>query len=115
MPGGGHFATTGQIPYQYYLNNAGDITFIAALDTVDNNKMADTGLYLVSHGKTQLVARTGSDIPGIGTVAHVNSPSYLSPVPSNLQAGGIINDRGQIFFEVILTDGAGALLVATPK
>ena len=87
----------------------------AALDTADANGVADTGLYLVSHGKTQVVARTGTFIPHIGTVAHVNSPSFLSPVPSSLQAGGIINDRGQIFFEVILTDGTGVLLVATPR
>jgi hypothetical protein len=113
LPGGGHFATTASIPYQYYLNNAGDITFVAALDTVHGG-VADTGLYLVSHGKTQVVARTGAFIPHVGTVAHVNSPSFLSPVPSSLQAGGIINDRGQIFFEVILTDGTGVLLVATP-
>ncbi len=68
-----------QIPYQYYLNNAGDITFVAALDTADANGVADTGLYLVSHGKIRLVARSGSDLPGVGTVAHVNSPSFLSP------------------------------------
>ena len=113
LPGGGHFATTASIPYQYYLNNAGDITFVAALDTVDSDGVADTGLYLVSRGKTQLVARTGSDIPSVGTVAHVNSPAYVKSGP--LQAGGIINDRGQIFFEVILNDGTGVLLVATPK
>ena len=115
LPGGGHFATTASIPYQYYLSNAGDITFVAALDTADANGVADTGLYLVSHGKTQVVARTGTFIPHIGTVAHVNSPSFSGPMmPSSLQAGGIINDRGQIFFEVILTDGTGVLLVATP-
>jgi hypothetical protein len=112
LPGGGHFATTASIPYQYYLNNAGDITFVAALDTVHGG-VADTGLYLVSHGKTQVVARTGAFIPGVGTVADVNSPAYVTSGP--LQAGGIINDRGQIFFEVILTDGTGVLLVATPK
>ena len=79
--------------------------------------MADTGLYLVSHGKIRLVARSGSDLPGVGTVAHVNSPSFSGPVPSSLQAGGIINDRGQIFFEVILADtqNTGVLLVATPR
>ena len=52
LPGGGHFVTTASIPYQYYLNNAGDITFVAALDTADANGMADTGLYVVSHGKS---------------------------------------------------------------
>lgn len=115
LPGGGHFATTAAIPYQYYLNNAGDITFVAALDTADANGVTDTGLYSVSHGKTRLVARSGSDLPGVGTVADVNSPSFSGPMmPSSLQAGGIINDRGQIFFEVILTDGSGVLLVATP-
>jgi hypothetical protein len=113
LPGGGKFATTASIPYQYYLNNAGDVTFVAALDTVDGDGVADTGLYMVSHGKTRLVARTGSDIPGIGTVAHVNSPAYVKSGP--LQAGGIINDGGQIFFEVVLTNNKGVLLVATPR
>ena len=111
LPGGGNFATTAGIPYQYYLNNAGDITFVAALDTVHGG-VADTGLYLVSHGKTQVVARTGTFIPRVGTVADVNSPGFVG---SGLQAGGIINDRGQIFFEVVLTDGTGVLLVATPR
>ncbi|MGH7064597.1 MAG: DUF7453 family protein, partial [Stellaceae bacterium] len=107
------FKTTAAIPYQYYLNNGGDITFLAALDTGNTDNEPDTGMYLVSHGKMRVVARTGTDIPGIGTVAHVNSPGLVGS--GGLQAGGIINDRGQIFFEVILTDGTGVLLVATPR
>jgi hypothetical protein len=69
---------------------------------------------LVSHGKVQLVARTGTVIPGgVGMIADINSPGFVSA--GFLQAGGIINDRGQIFFEATLTDNTGVLLVATPR
>jgi hypothetical protein len=36
LPGGGAFVTAGLLPYQYYLNNSGDISFIARLDTDTN-------------------------------------------------------------------------------
>ena len=113
LPGGGNFQTTASIPYQYYLNNPGDITFVAKLNTGNTDNEEDTGLYVVSRGNTRVVARTGTDIPRVGTVAHVNSPGFVGS--GTLQAGGAINDRGQILFEVTLTDGTGALLVATPR
>jgi hypothetical protein len=112
LPGGGNFGTASSFAYQYYLNNSGDITFICRLDTAHGG-VADTGIYLVSHGKTQLVARTGTQITGVGMIADINSPGFVNGGP--LQAGGIINNRGQIFFEATLTDNTGVLLVATPR
>jgi hypothetical protein len=121
MPGGGNLVTASTITYQYSLNNPGDTAFIGRLDTrTDFNPdgVGDTGLYVASHGSLQLVARTGTVIPHVGTVAHINAPGVvaLAPPASVMVAGGVINDRGQIFFEATLTDQtAGVLLVATPQ
>jgi hypothetical protein len=51
-----------------------------------------------------VVARTGTMIPGIGRIASV----------TGLVNGGTLNDNGQVFFWVTLTDGSGVLLLATP-
>jgi hypothetical protein len=116
MPGGGHFVTaTFFANAGYSINNPGDVTFNARLDTdVDGDGIPDTGLYLHSGGSLRLVARTGTVIPGVGTVAQINSPAFAASTGNTLFGGGTINDRGQIFFQVTLTDGRGVLLVATP-
>jgi len=119
MPGGGHFVTASQFPYAVRLNNSQQIAFIARLDTdINGDGIGDTGLYVLSKGKLQLVARTGTPIPRVGTIAHINNPLYVS-------VGGAaaaffdepaINDLGQIFFEATLADQkTGVLLVATPR
>jgi hypothetical protein len=120
MPGGGNFVTASSIAYQYSLNNPGDVAFIARLDThtpgLGNPAGAgDTGLYVASHGSLQLVAHTGTVIPGVGSVAQVNAAILSGATfPSLFAAGGAINDRGQILFEVTLIDQTtGVLLVAT--
>jgi hypothetical protein len=119
MPGGGHFVTaTFFANAGYSINNPGDVTFNARLDTdVNGDGILDTGLYLHSGGSLRLVARTGTVIPGVGTVAHVNPPSVATNPnqnPHDLFGGGAINDLGEILFQVTLTDGRGVLLVATP-
>jgi hypothetical protein len=122
MPGGGNFITASFVTYQYSLNNPGDVAFIARLDTHTTGLgnptgVGDTGLYVASHGSLRLVARTGTVIPGVGSVAQVNVPlpflldTGFSPA---FASGGAINDRGEILFVVILTDQTtGVLLVAT--
>jgi hypothetical protein len=118
LPGGGLLDTATFFAYQYGLNNLGDVTFTARLNTdVDQDGVRATGLYVLSDGSLQLVARTGTVIPGVGTVAHVNPPSVATnPTqnPHDLFGGGAINDLGEILFQVTLTDGRGVLLVATP-
>lgn len=116
MPGGGHIVTAGILANgSYSLNNRGDVAFSARLDTdVNSDGAQDTGLYLRSGGSLRLVARTGTVIPGVGTVAHINPPALSTSTGAQLSGGGAINDRGQIFFQVTLTDGTGVLLTATP-
>jgi hypothetical protein len=117
MPGGGHFVTASQFPYAVRLNNSSQIAFVARLDTDANgDNIGDTGLYVLAQGKLQLVARTGTSIPGGGTIAHINNPLYVSPGGSFFFDEPAINDRGQIFFEATLADQkTGVLLVATPR
>jgi hypothetical protein len=102
MPGGGTFMTADFFDATYDLNQSGDVSFAATLDTVNADGIADTGLYVFSKGSVRLVARTGTIIPGVGTIASVGLP------------GGVINERGQVFFFATLSDGKTVLLVATP-
>jgi len=66
LPGGDSFATAFRTTYQYGLNNDGDVSFVGKLNT------GATGLYVSSHGKLQLVARTGTVIPGLGTIDSID-------------------------------------------
>jgi hypothetical protein len=119
MPGGGHLVTAGLLAgSQNHLNNQGDIVFTAALDTdVDGDLLPDTGLYQWSHGTLSLVARTGTVLPGIGTIETLTSPSVIViPPPPTFSANGgaINNDRGEVLFSATLTDGRTVLLLETP-
>jgi hypothetical protein len=119
MPGGGVFVTASLIHgWQIHVNNAGGVVFNAALDTDDNtDDILDTGLYVWSHGSLRLVARTGTLIPGVGTIAHLgtNVPTVEEPSKVVPNSGANNNDLGQVVFGATLSDGRGVLLVATPK
>lgn len=121
MPGGGHIFTTSDYTNDYGLNNHGDISFSAALDTFHTEilggvatQVHDTGIYVVSDGKVRLVARSGTVIPGVGTVADLQNPFFVGADPQLLFGGAVINDPGQVAFQAILTDGRDALLIASP-
>jgi hypothetical protein len=110
LPGGGHMANAGNNDATYGLNNRGDVSFAATLDTDDNGDgIPDSGVYVSSRGVVRLVARTGTVIPGLGTIAYLG---YGTPIPT--ATGGMLNDRGQVLFFATLTNGNGVLLVATP-
>ncbi len=112
MPGGGTLVRASFQNSNYHLNNRGDVSFSATLDTDDNgDSIPDTGLYVFSNGSLHLVARTGTVIRGLGTIAYLGL-APLVPFPSG--TGGIISDRGQVLFFATLSDGRGVLLVATP-
>jgi hypothetical protein len=114
--------------WQIHVNNGGEVVFNAKLDIDDNEDgLPDTGLYLWSHGSLRLVARTGTVIPGVGTIAHLVM-NVLVAIPSPTlvpNSGAHNNDRGQVVFGATLcdagatpcatSDGRGVLLVATPK
>ena len=107
LPGGGNFLTASAFVGSYDLNNHGDVSFLATLDTTAANGVADTGLYVRTRGSLHLVARSGTVIPGVGKIVTVLRPD--SPF------GGVINDRGQILFTATLDNGDVVLLVATPS
>jgi len=104
MPGGGHFKQAGGFPHTAYLNNNGEITFIATLDD------GGQGLYVWKNGSLILVAKTGTTV-GSGEVIK-NLDDFGVGAASTQIA---INDHGQIVFAANLTTGSSAVLVATPR
>ena len=111
LPGGGNFVTTGFGSPQFSFNDRGEAAFAATLDTDDDGDgIPDTGVYVWSAGALQLIARTGTVVPSIGTIAHIQSPQSIG---SRLPFGGaVLNSRGDVLFEATLTNGLGVLLVA---
>lgn len=105
MPGGGHMVTATCSVLDYFFNDKGDVSFDITLDT-QTNGVPDTGLYISSRGSVRLVARTGTVIPGVGTIATVKPPFGYG--------GAMMNERGQVLFQAGLTDGAQVLLIASP-
>ena len=53
-------------------------------------------------------------IPGLGTIAHLGQFQAGTPTQPPYGSGGMINDHGQVLFNVTLTDGRGVMLVASP-
>lgn len=116
MPGGGHLRSAGFFTGEISLNNEGTISFTATLDTDDNGDgLEDTGLYTWSRGKLSLVARTGTVLPGLGTIQSFHPPEALG-FPTTF-AGAANNDRGQIVTQVTLEGEGevGVMLLATPQ
>ena len=115
MPGGGQLAFVSTYENNMGLNNSGTVAFTAGLDT------GDEGLYAWSHGSLRLIAKTGTVIPGLGTIFSLEmgaSPAPgTPPPPSGYPPGsGKLNDRGQLLFGCSLAapDGRVVLLLATP-
>ncbi len=109
MPGGGTLYVTGGGPMEYGINNAGVVSFTASLDNG-----AATGLYTWSDGVLSLVAKTGTEIPGIGTVKWLQNPQGWGGIFP--YSGAAINERGQIVFQITTVgDERGTMLLATPR
>jgi hypothetical protein len=103
LPGGGRLAFHGD----YDVNRAGTVVFEAALDTDANSDgLQDSAIYASSGGRLSLVARSGTKVPGLGTILAVQSPVYLG----GFYGGLAINDAGQVLFKATLEDGRGVLL-----
>ena len=110
MPGGGTLLTAPFFRLNYDVSNRSNaVAFAGVLDTKTNGTDNDTGLYVLSTGGLRLVARTGTVIPGIGTISALTAPGF--PIP---WSGGAVNERGQIAFAATLTDASTMLLLATP-
>jgi hypothetical protein len=116
MPGGGHLVTTSLVSEgQIFINNPGDVVFNASLDTTHNG-IPDTGVFEWSHGRLSLIARSGSVLPGVGTVDNLTFNVIVTPPPPFVvpNSGAVNNDRGQVLFGATLTDGRAVMLLDTP-
>jgi hypothetical protein len=119
MPGGGHLLSAGSSDATYFINNPGDVSFSAVLDTTNGSGVNDTGVYVYSKAKPslRLVARTGTPVLG-STIKNLGPPAAFfggtPPAAPTAQFGGIINEQGQVLFSATLADGRVALLVGTP-
>jgi hypothetical protein len=106
MDGGGQLSALGTEALrggsQLSLNDRDQVAFNA---TLDDGKQ---GLYLYSNGYPNLVAKTGTEIQGVGTIDYFQSEA----APLSFMA---LNERGQLAFAATLTDGSGVLLLATPQ
>ncbi|HKD65800.1 MAG TPA: choice-of-anchor tandem repeat NxxGxxAF-containing protein [Candidatus Binataceae bacterium] len=116
MPGGGHLLTVSFFFSTYGLNNRGDVSFLGAVDTdVNGDGLPDIGLFVWSHGVLHLVARTGTVIPGVGTVANLNYPAFVGAPPADIYDSAAINDSGEVLFDAMMADGSVVLLIAKPQ
>lgn len=113
MPGGGRFVSGGFQDGTYSQNATGQVAYSAVLDT-STGGVADNGVYLFSNGHTSVVARSGTVMRGLGTIASVGlTTTGLASAPG-AQDGGELNDNGQVLFSATLTDGRVVLVLATP-
>lgn len=115
LPGGGAFVTASPLAGTLGINKRGDVTFSASLV---RDGMPETGLYLWSRGALQLVAKTGTQIPGVGTIVQLQPPDLVGEFPFTW-TGGALNDRRQVVFTAAVDDGSGGpllgvLLLADP-
>jgi hypothetical protein len=112
MPGGGHLATASNSTLDLHLNDVGEVAFSGFLNTSNNGSgIPDSGVYVGTVDSLRLVARSGTVIPGVGTILQVGASFATPPTPSS---GAANNARGQVFFNATLTDGTVVLLLATP-
>jgi hypothetical protein len=105
MPGGGTLATTSFTITNYNINDVGQVVFNGALTNGDH------GLWVRSpNGTLQLVAKTGTTIPGVGTIDKLTFFGERAP-----NGGAVINNDGELLFGATLAGGGGVLLAALPK
>ena len=98
------------------IDNAGNVAFSAVLDAdSDHDGVDDSGVYLWSNGVIRAVVKTGTVIPKLGTVEHVNNAYDIDADPANAWPEVHINERGQILTQVIMNTGANYVVLATPK
>jgi hypothetical protein len=116
MPGGGHLVEASAFgTIDYGVNNRGEVSFGGIVDTMTNG-IPDSGVYVYSHGVIRLIARTGTVIPGAGTIAYVfpQGTGGIPYTPSTPFSGAAINDSGEVGFQATLTNKVGVLLLAKP-
>lgn len=107
LPGGGEFVTASPNAGTLDINKRGDVVFSASLV---KDGMLETGVYLWSGDSFQLVAKTGTQIPGVGSIVQLQPPDVVGKSPFTW-AGSAVNDRRQVFFTAAVDDGSGGPLL----
>lgn len=105
LPGGGMLVTASPQAGTLGINSQGDVVFGASLIS-DGKK--ETGLYMLTRGVLQLVAKTGVEIPHVGTIVQLQPSGLVGQLPFTW-TGGAINDRRQVVFMATVDDGRGSL------
>ena len=106
LPGGGRLGQGLHFDYgSQHINEMGQITIPAVLDTVTNGR-PDEGIYTWSLGGLHLVARTGTVIPGVGKIAALQRDGMFANVAQN--------NLGHLAFRAQLEDGRFVVLLASP-
>jgi hypothetical protein len=98
------------------IDQRGWVAYPASLDEdTGGDGQIDSGMDVERGGQTSLVARTGTVLPGIGTVLDIGEPGTRPgpPIPPQ-DTGGLISRSGQVVLVVTLTDGREAIVRATP-
>lgn len=108
MPGGGHMLSASGFVQGYSLNDRRQVFFFATLDTdEDGDGLDDTGVFVWQDGKTRMVLRSGTHIPGVGTASQLaDGCGYGSAVS---------NQHGEVLTSLATTAGNRYLLRATPR
>ena len=114
LPQGGRLQnlTFGRDPLTWSQNNLGDVAFVGGLDVdVYDDGLPSNGIYAEISGTLQLVARSGTFVHGIGTIRYIGA-LIASADPDGFPLPGIarINDRREIYFPAMFTDGRVLLL-----
>ena len=95
----------------FHLSNAKRVIFAAQLESGEH------GLYVWSRKSLTLIARTGTVVPGIGTIVELLAPDLVGAGNSPFSIGG--NERGDVLFTAAVDDGSatlkGVLLIATTE
>jgi hypothetical protein len=100
LPGGGTFTTSANFRHETDISDSGAVVFAGQFD-------GGGGVYLFKDGKLSVVARTGQELAGIGTVEGI-ARAYPSSI------GVAINSSGQVLFPALVA-GKESLIVATPQ
>ena len=108
MPGGGKLVSASGFVQGYSLNDRGEVFFFATLDTdKDKDGQNDNGVFVWRDGKIQLIVRSGSVLPGIGTASLISDGyGYGSAVSNN---------HGEVLMSITTTAGNHYLIKASPR
>lgn len=108
MPGGGRMVSASGYVQGYSLNDRGEVFFFARLSTDrDGDGKDDNGVFVWKDGTIRTVLRSGTNLPGMGTVSLISSGLGFGAAVSN--------NNGEVLTYVTTTAGNGYLVKATPR